>query len=80
LGASGARSAGAVDRPGVPAVERPDVLLVKVGARPHVGQGLPAPAEADHLEAELGGAIDDALDDGVEAGDVAAPGEDADAT
>ncbi len=72
------RAAGPVDGPGVHAVERADVVGVRVGARPHVGQGLPAAAEPDHLEAELGGAIDDALDDRVEAGNVAAPGEDAD--
>ena len=44
-----------------------------------VGQALPAAADADDLVAELVGAVGDALDDAVEAGDVAAPGEDADA-
>ena len=72
------RAAGPVDGPGVQAVKRADVLEVRLGARPHVGESLPAAAQAGHLEAELAGAIDHALDDGVEAGNVAASGEDAD--
>ena len=70
--------AGAVDGARGDAVERHDVLVVERGARPLVGQALPAATDAADLEAQLGRAIRDALDDAVEAGDVAAPGEDAD--
>ena len=72
------RAAGPVDRPGVDPVERPDVLRVELGPGSLVGQALPAAADAEDLVAELGRAVDDALDDRVEAGDVAAAGEDAD--
>ena len=72
------RAAGAVDRPGVVPVERAEVVGVGAGAGPDVGQALPAAADADDVVADLGGAVDDALDDGVEAGDVAAAGQDPD--
>ena len=72
------RAAGPVDRPGVDPVEDADVLGVELGAAALVGQALPAAADADDLVAELGRAVDDALDDRVEAGNVAAAGEDAD--
>src|SRR5664280_3842928 len=68
-----------VDRPGVHAVEGADVVLVRLGARPHVRQRLPAAAQPEHVEPELGGPVDDALDDGVEAGDVTPAREDSDA-
>ena len=44
-----------------------------------VGEPLEALADADHLEAVLPAPVDHALDDRVEARDVAAAGEDADA-
>ena len=44
-----------------------------------MGQAFPAAPDAVDLVAKLGCAIDDALDHGVESGDVAAPGQDADA-
>ena len=64
--------AGAIDRPRVAPVERPQVVGVELAARLDVGQALPAAADADDLDAELGGAVGDALDDGVEARHVAA--------
>ena len=74
------RAAGPVDRPRVVAVEDAHVLGVGLGAASLVGQALPAAADADDLVAELGGAVDDALDDRVEAGHVAAAREDSDAS
>ena len=56
----------------------PDVVGVGLGAGPQVGQPLPAAPEADDLAAHLRGPVDDALDDRVEAGHVAAAGQDAD--
>ena len=50
----------------------------RLAAAALVGQALPAAPDAEDLVAEVGGAVDDALDDRVEAGDVAAAGEDAD--
>ena len=45
----------------------------------HVGQALPAAADAEADPADLAGPIHDALDDRVEPGDVAAAGENGDA-
>ena len=69
---------GAVDRPSVRAVERPDVLRIGLRAGPHVGEALPATADTEHLVAQLARAVDDALDDRVEPRDVAPTGQDAD--
>ena len=74
------RAAGPVDGPRVDAVEGHDVARVGRARRALVGQALPAAADAEDLVAELGGAVGDALDDAVEAGDVAAAGQDADAS
>ena len=62
-------------------VERAEVALAAAvgGARLDVGQALPAATDAEDVVAGLGRSIDDALDDGVEAGDVAAAGQDGDA-
>ncbi len=74
------RAAGPVDGPGVHAIEGHDIA--RVGDRPGdlVRQPFPAPADAHDLVAEVGRAIGDALDDAVEAGDVPASGQDADAS
>ena len=45
----------------------------------NTGQAFPAATDADDFEAQFGGFVHDGLDDGVEAGNVAAPGENADA-
>ena len=71
--------AGPLDRPGVRPVERSEVGLVGLGTGPEMGEPLPAAADAEGGVAGLGRAVDDALDDGVEAGDVAAAGQDRDA-
>ena len=73
------RAAGPVDGPGVVAVERPEVVGVGSELRADVGQPFPAAADPEDLVAHLGRAVDDALDDGVEARDVAAAGQDPDA-
>src|SRR5664279_1887032 len=73
------RAAGAIDRAGIGPIERHDVVRIQAGARLHVGQAFPAAPDAHDLVAKLSCAIDDALDDGIEAGDVAASREDADA-
>jgi len=80
----GARSvqygaAGAVNAARVEAIERAQIKRVEVGAGLHVRQALPAAADADDLEAELGGLVHHGLDDGIETGNVAAPGKNADA-
>ena len=49
------------------AVEDAHVLGIRLRAAPLVGQPLPASPDADDLVAELGRAVDDALDDRVEA-------------
>src|SRR6185503_8050363 len=54
-------------------------VVVVHGAWAAVGEALPALADADHLPARLAAAVDDGLDDRVEAGHVTAAGEDADA-
>ena len=61
------------------AVERPQVVGVEAELRPDVGQALPAATDPEDVVARLGRPVDDALDDGVEAGDVAAAGQDPDA-
>ena len=73
------RTAGSVDRAGVVPIERNHVALIKPGAGLHVGEAFPAAPDAVDLVADLGRAIDDALDDGIQSGNVAAAGEDADA-
>jgi hypothetical protein len=45
-----------------------------------VRQSLPAAADADHLAADFTGAVDNCLDDGIEAGDIAATGQNPDAS
>src|SRR5450759_4579425 len=72
-------AAGAIDRARVDSIERHDVVSIQAGARLHVCQAFPAAPDAHDLVAKLSCAIDDAFDDGIEAGDVAASGEDADA-
>ena len=72
------RPAGPLDRPRVDPVERAEVVAGRPGRRPEVGQPFPSPADAEGRVARLRGAVDDALDDGVEAGHVAAAGEDRD--
>jgi hypothetical protein len=74
------RAARAVDGASVDAVQDPDVLGIELRAPALVREALPAAPDAQHLEAEVGRAVDDALDHRVEAGNVAAPGEDADAS
>ena len=73
------RAAGAVDGPRVLTIQRPDVLGVGLGAGPHMRETFPSATDAEHLVAELRRAVDHALDHGIEAGDVAAAREDADA-
>ena len=70
----------AVDGPGVLAVQLEHVpgLAGRV-VEVHVGEPLEALADAHHLEAVLPAPVDDALDDRVQARDVAAAGEDSDA-
>ncbi len=73
-------AAGAVDGARVLAAERQEVpraarRLLEV----QVGEALPAEPDPDHLDAVLGAPVGDALDDRVEARDVSAAGEDADA-
>ena len=70
---------GPLDRPGVDPVERTEVVLGRRIARPQVGETLPAAADAEGRVPDLGGAVDHALDDGVEARDVASAGQDGDA-
>jgi hypothetical protein len=70
---------GPLDRPGVDPVERTEVVLGRRIARPQVGEPLPATADAEGGVPDLGGAVDHALDDGVEARDVASAGQDGDA-
>ncbi len=72
-------AAGPLDGPRVDPVERPQVGVARVVAGPDVGQPLPPATDAEDRVARLGGAVDHALDDGVETGDVAAAGEDRDA-
>ena len=71
-------AAGPVDGAGVGPVEDPQVVRIELGGRPDMGQALPAAAESEDVVARLGRSIDDALDDGVEAGDVTAAGQDGD--
>ncbi len=70
--------AGPVDRPGVGPIEVAEVVGVELRPRSSVGQALPAAADPDDVVAELGRPVDDALDDRIEPGDVAASGQDAD--
>ena len=62
-----------------PAIELAQVAATVLERRVHVGQALPPAADPDRLPAELGGPVHDALDDRVEARDIAAAGEDRDA-
>src|SRR5262249_33311221 len=73
-------AAGAVDGAGVIAVERQDVAraageVVQIDMR----EGLPAAAQADHLSADLARSIDHRLDDGIQTGNIASPGQNTDA-
>ena len=79
IGARGVQhgAAGAVDGAGVVARERANVDGVVVGVG-HVGEAFPAFANADHLAAHFGRAIDDGLDHGIQAGHVAAACQNAD--
>ena len=72
------RPTGALDGPGVDAIERPEVAGVGPVARPDMRQAFPPAADADGRVTGLRGAIDDTLDDGVETRDVASAGEDRD--
>ena len=72
------RPAGPFDGPRVDPVERAEVVLGGLVAGPQMGQPFPSAADAEGRVAGLRGAIDDALDDGIEAGHVAAAGEDRD--
>jgi len=73
------RPAGAVDGPRVREVERQDVFAIEIGAGRKIRESQPAATDPQHLEAELGRAIHDALDDRVQARNVTAAGEDPDA-
>ena len=72
-------AAGAVDGAGVVDVQRYHVAFVEHAPGLLVGQPFPAAPDADDLEAELMGPVRHPLDDAVQAGDVAAPRQDADA-
>src|SRR5882762_2221749 len=70
-------AARAIDGAGIFAIEWANVRVGGIGGI-HMGKTLPAFADADDGAAELAGAIDDGLDDGIQAGNVAAAGEDSD--
>src|SRR6185436_8995163 len=70
--------AGALDRSRVDPIERPDVVRIEVLADAQVREALPATPDPEHGMPDLRGAIDDALDDGVQAGNVATAGQDGD--
>ena len=72
------RPARPVDRPRVRPIEVAEVFRIERRAGHDVGQALPAATDADDLGPELRGPVGGALDDRIEAGDVAAAGEDAD--
>jgi hypothetical protein len=67
-----------LDGSSIDPVERQQVRPVQLVAELHVGQAFPAAADAEHRMADLGGPVDDALDDGVEPWHVAPAGQDAD--
>src|SRR5262249_20811307 len=74
------RAAAPVDGAGVGAVERDDVVRPALRVLEiDVGETLPAAPEPDHLEVVLAAAVGDALDHCVEAGHVAAAGQNPDA-
>src|SRR4029077_9248289 len=79
VGARGVQdsAAGAVNGAGVFAIERANVGVGGIRGI-HVREAFPAFADADDGAAEFRGAIDDGLDDGIQAGHVAAAGEDGD--
>ena len=66
-------AARAIDRAGIFAIERTNVRVGGIGGI-HMSKTLPAFANADDGAAELAGAVDYGLDDGIEAGNVAAAG------
>src|SRR5918999_6239567 len=69
-----------IDGAGVLAIERDDVVRPAGGIlKIHVREPLPATTEAEDLDVVLAAAIGNALDDRVEAGNVAPTSENADA-
>src|SRR6267142_5761209 len=70
-------AARAIDGAGIFAIEWANVRVGGISGV-HVGKAFPAFANADDRAAELAGAINDGLDDRIEAGNVAAAGEDGD--
>src|SRR5882762_10529187 len=70
-------AAGAIDGAGIFAIEWANVRVGGIGGI-HVGEAFPAFADADDGATELAGAVDYGLDDWVQAGNVAAAGEDGD--
>ena len=73
-------AAGAVDGARVVAIERQNVAAAAGDVvQVHVGQRLPAAAQADDFAADLARSIDHCLDDGIQTGDIAATGQNADA-
>ena len=79
IGARGMENgaAGTVDCAGVVAIEWADVGVGRIRGV-HVGETFPSFANTDDGAAQMSGAIDDRLDDGIKAGNVAAAGKDGD--
>jgi hypothetical protein len=73
------RPTGPIDGPRADPIQGAEEAAAVVARRVDVGQPLPAAADAESLPADLAGAVDDALDDRIQARDVAAAGEDSDA-
>src|SRR5919198_4628622 len=73
------RPAGSVDCAGRAPIERANPVSPVVGSKRQVGEPLPAASDSEHLPTELRAAIDDALDDRVQAWDVTTAGQDPDA-
>jgi len=72
------RASGPVDGARRDPIQRSHELGVK-RAVSETGQALPAAADADDLGSHLDRPMDDGLDHGIQARDIAAPGQDADA-
>ena len=79
LGGIGARgmqdgAAGAVDPSRIVAIEDADIFGIELRSLVEVGQSFPAAANAQHLIIHVRRLIDDALDDGVQAGNISTAG------